>query len=294
MLNRKTRTFLHAMGHILDRCTQAKETLEQTINISDKFKILKIGKPHLYLIIIVFVFLLAVLQDYIYSRIQNTGFYLSESSIYNTFWIFFIPLTIFTNRLIKIINPKNKLVKLPFNLGVGIAFSFLHLVLFTSLFVLISSLVFTPTHRFSNIFNSAFSNQFYIALFWYIIFPAIYISKYKPTYSKKTYSDKIKLKIGSKILSVSTSTIECITTDKPYSIVQIKDKKILVNKSLKEFETVLDPTVFLRVHRSSIVNTTFVKEIKSRNNGDYDATLKNGQIIRLSRHFGNNWKQLIQ
>lgn len=129
---------------------------------------------------------------------------------------------------------------------------------------------------------------------WYTIFPAIYISKYKPTYSKKNYSDKIKLKIGSKILSVSTSNIEFITTDKPYSIVHINDKKILDNKSLKEFETILDPTAFLRVHRSSIINTTFVKELKSRNNGDYDATLKNGQVIRLSRHFRNNWKQLIQ
>ena len=248
----------------------------------------------MYPIIVVFVFLLAILQDYIYSKIQNTGFYLSESSLYNTFWIFFIPLTIFTNRLINVINPKNKLIKLPFNLGIGITFTFLHLVLFASLFILISSLVFTPTHRFSNIFNSAFSNQFYIALLWYIIFPAIYISKYKPTNLKKPYSDKIKLKIGSKIISVSTSTIQYIATEKPYSIVHTNDKKILDNKSLKEFESLLDPTVFLRVHRSSIINATFVKELKSRNNGDYDATLQDGQGIRFSRHYRKNWEELIQ
>ena len=242
----------------------------------------------------VFVFLLAVLQDYIYSRIQQTGFYLSESSLYNTFWMFFIPFTIFINRLIKIINPNNKLSKLPLNLGIGIVFSFLHILLFASLFVFVSSLIFSPTHRFSNIFNSVFSNQFYIALLWYIIFPAIYISKHKPTNLKKPYSDKIKLKIGSKILNISTSTIQFISTDKPYSIVHANGKKILDNKSLKEFETELDPTIFLRVHRSSIINAAYVKELKSRNNGDYDATLKNGQIIRLSRHFRNNWKQLIQ
>ena len=248
----------------------------------------------MYLILVVFVFLIAILQDYIYSRIQQTGFYLSESSLYNTFWIFFIPFSIFINRLIKIVNPKNKLVKLPFNLGIGIAFSFFHLVLFASLFVFVSSLIFTPTHRFSHIFNSAFSNQFYIALLWYIIFPAIYISKRKQTNLKNSYSDNIKLKIGSKILSVSASTIQFISTDKPYSIVHTNEKKILDNKSLKKFEIELDPTIFLRVHRSSIINATYVKELKSRNNGDYDAKLKNGQVIRLSRHFRNNWKQLIQ
>lgn len=262
--------------------------------MGEKFIKSKIGKIPLYLIIIVFVFLLAVLQDYIYSRIQNTGFYLSESSLYNTFWILFIPLSIFVNRLIKIVNPMNNLTKLPLNVGIGLFFGFLHIVLFASLFVLVSGFVFTPSHRFSNIFNSAFSNKFYITILWYVSFPTIYISKRKSTNLEKSYQDKIKLKSGSNILNISTSSIHFISTDKPYSIIHTDDKKILDNKSLKQFETELDPTVFLRVHRSSIINATYVKELKSRNNGDYDAILKNGQVIRLSRHFRNNWNQLIQ
>jgi two-component system LytT family response regulator len=273
---------------------QAKETLEQSIYISEKFKILKIGKLPFYLIVVVFVLLLAVLQDYIYSRIQETGFYLSESSLYNTFWIFFIPFTIFINRLIKIINPNNKLSRLPLNLGIGIFFSFLHILLFTSLFVFVSSLIFSPTHRFTNIFNAAFSNQFYITLLWYAFFPAIYIAKRKTTNLSNSYSDIIKLKVGQKIITVQTSTIQLICTDKPYSVVYTDDKRVLDNKSLKEFETELDPAIFLRVHRSTIINTTYIKELKSRSNGDYDATFKNGQVIRLSRHFRNNWKRLIQ
>lgn len=284
----------HETNFIDKRCTQAKDTLEQSFNIIEKFKIPKIGRFPLYLIVVVFVFLLAILQDYIYSQIQNTGFYLSESALYNTFWIYFIPLTIYINRLIKIVNPKNKFIKLPINFGIGLLFSFFHLLLFALLFVLVSSLVFEPAHRFSSIFNSALSNQFYIALLWYSIFPAIYFSKLKSTYLKKPYPDKIKLKIGSKILSISTSTIRFISTDRPYSIIHTNDKKILDNKSLKEFETKLDPNIFLRVHRSSIINATYVKEVKSRNNGDYDATLQSGHVIRLSRHFRDNWKQLIQ
>ncbi|WP_162919973.1 LytR/AlgR family response regulator transcription factor [Hanstruepera ponticola] len=266
----------------------------QLFIISNKFKNPKIGKIPLYVIIVVFVFVLAVLQDYIYSSIQQTGFYLSESLLYNTFWVFFIPLTIIINQLISIINPKNKLGKLPFNLGIGITFSFLHILLFTALFVSVSNLAFTPPHRFSNIFNAAFSNQFYIALLWYVIFPAIYVSKSKSEKLVSHYDDIIKLKIGTKIITVPTSSIQLISTDKPYSIVYTNDQKILDNKSLKEFETELDPTIFLRVHRSTIINATYIKELKSRSNGDYDATLENGQVIRLSRHYRNNWQQLLQ
>ncbi|WP_341227607.1 LytTR family DNA-binding domain-containing protein [uncultured Arcticibacterium sp.] len=248
------------------------------------------GKIPLYLSLLVFVFLLAVLQDYIYSRLQQTGFYLSESLLYNTFWVFFIPLTIFINRLLSRANPKNEISKLPYNLGIGIAFSFLHITLFASLFVLISHMAFSPPHRFSNIFNAAFSNQFYIATLWYMIIPALYISRSK---SNSSYSDNIKVKAGSKIISITTASIQLISTDKPYSIIYTDDQKFLENKSLKELETELDPTIFLRVHRSTIINCTYLKELKSRSNGDYDALLENGQTIRLSRHYRNNWHQLL-
>jgi len=268
--------------------------LEQTIFKSEKLKIPKIGKIPLYLIIVVFVFLLAVVQDYIYSRIKYTGFYLSESLLYNTFWAFFIPLTIYINQLIKIINPKTKLGKLPLNLGIAISFSFLHIVLFTSLFVFVSNLVFTPPHSFLNIFNAAISNQLYIALLWYTFFPLVYISKRQTVNTSTHFPEKIKLKIGTKIISVPTSTIHLISTNKPYSTIYTNNQKVLDNKSLKEFETLLDPTIFLRVHRSTIINAAYIKELKSRSNGDYDATLENGKTIRLSRHYRNNWIQLLQ
>jgi two-component system LytT family response regulator len=194
----------------------------------------------------------------------------------------------------KIINPKNKLIKLPFNLGIGFTFSFLHLLFFTSFFVLVSNLVFTPPHRFLNIFNTALSNHFYIALLWYLIFPVIFIYRFKPDNLSAEYPNEIKLKVGSKIIKVPTSRILLISTDKPYSIIHTNDQKILDNKSLKEFETMLDPSIFLRVHRSSILNSKYIKEIKSRSNGDYDARLNNDKLIRLSRHYRNNWAQLLQ
>lgn len=252
----------------------------------------KIGKMALYLVIVIFV--LAVLQDYIYSELQNTGFYLAESLLYNTFWIFFIPLTIFIIQLIKKINPRQKWRKIAFNIGVGIVFPFLHILLFASFFVLISNWLFTPAHRFANTFNSALSNQLYLTVLWYVICPLIYTSKSKPNNLSNHYLEKIKLKIGSKIITIPVSSIQLISTDKPYAILYTKDQKYLDNKSLKEFETTLDPSVFLRVHRSAIINTTFIEELKSRNNGDYDAKLENGQRIRLSRHYRNNWHQLLQ
>lgn len=268
--------------------------MEHSIHINKKFKIPQIGKIPLYVIIVIVVFLLAVLQDFIYSRIKQTGFYLSESMLYNTFWAFFIPFTILINQLIKVINPKNKPNKLPFNVGIGIAFSFLHILAFSALFSFVSYLVFTPSHRFAHMFNTALANQLYIALLYYIIFPAVYIFKQKPTSLTSGYAEKIKIKAGSKIITILTSEIQLISTDKPYSTIHLNDRKYLDNRSLKAFESQLDPSIFLRVHRSTIINGSYIKKLESRHNGDYDATLENGQSIRLSRHYRSNWHQLLQ
>ena len=262
--------------------------------IREKFNLPNMGKIPLYVVIVIFVFLMAVLQDYIYSRLKHTGFYLSESALYNTFWVFFIPLTIFINRLITVVNPKNKLAKLPFNIGIGITFSFIHIVLFTAFFVLVSTLAYATPHRFERILSTAFSNQFYMVLLWYVMFPAIYHLKQTSTAIKTSYPEKIKVKTGSKMITIPTSTIQLISTDKPYSVIHTNKQKFLDTLSLKEFETKLDPTIFLRVHRSTIINTTYVTELKSRNNGDYDVTLDNGQVMRVSRHYRKNWQQLLQ
>lgn len=270
-----------------------KEILGNSTQLSGKFKLSGIDKMPFFLIVVFFVFLLGVFQDYLYSILKQTGFYLSESMLYNTFWVFFIPLTIFINQLVKRINPENKWRKLPLNLGLSLVFSILHTLFFTSLFVLVSNLVFITPHRFSSIFKTALSNQFYLVLLWYMVFPMLYIWKSKAVASTSQYPDRIKLKIGSAITTIPTSTIQLITTDKPYSIIYTNNQKILDNTSLKAFEKQLDSTIFLRVHRSTIVNAEYIDKLKSRRNGDYDATLENGQVIRLSRHYRGNWKQLL-
>jgi two-component system LytT family response regulator len=55
----------------------------------------------------------------------------------------------------------------------------------------------------------------------------------------------------------------------------------------------LNSQIFLRVHRSAIVNKNHITELKSRKNGDYDGVLTNGQSVRFSRHYRQNWSELL-
>lgn len=272
--------------------------MENFIFTKKQFKLPIIGKTPLYPIIFIIVFFLAIFQDYIYSQLQHTGFYISESALYNTFWMFFIPFTFFTNRLIKSLPLHTNWSRFFMALGIGTAISLLHILLFTSFFVLVSNLIYTPPHGFITIFKTALSNQLYIALLVYIIVPNFHrftIFTNQPTHAETSkYPSKIMVKHHSKITTVETSSIQLIATDRPYSMIYTTQQKYLVDKSLKEFQKELDPAIFRRVHRSAIVNETYITELKSRKNGDYDAILKDGKSIRFSRHFRQHWEHLLQ
>jgi two-component system LytT family response regulator len=270
--------------------------LEQSFDITSKIKNLNLGKFPGYFYVLGFVIILAIVQDYLYSRLQNTGFYLEESLLYNSFWLFFLPFSLVLKKVVKYLFNKPKVLLLTVSLGIGAACSILHILLFACLFMFVSKLVFTPSHRFFTIFNSALSNQFYIAFLFYTLLPGV-ILVFRDRKKEKLilkYPESISIKFGKKIKSISVSDIQLITTDKPYSAIYVGEDKMLLDKSLKELEKELNPDVFIRVHRSTIVNLTFIKEMNSRSNGDYDGILLNGESVRFSRHYRNNWAMLLQ
>lgn len=241
--------------------------------------------------------LLAVFQDYLFSKFQDTGFYLSESLLYNAIWLFLIPLTVLEFGLLDKIRVVTKLHKSFFIIGLSALLCLLHILLFSIFFVTVSHLIYTPGHAFRNIFGSAMSGQFYLLLLFYTATPFIrdFLNdrKEKEKQASVGLDDKIKIKTGVKTVVLNMEDIEWITTDKPYSVLHANGKVYLDDRSLKDFEDLLNPIQFLRVHRSSIIHVTFIKSFTSRQNGDYDVELKSGQMVRMSRHFKQNWDALL-
>ena len=52
-----------------------------------------------------------------------------------------------------------------------------------------------------------------------------------------------------------------------------------------ELEKELDPRIFCRIHRSTIVNLRRVRALKVDDAGEYEVILEGGQKLRLSRRF---------
>jgi len=107
------------------------------------------------------------------------------------------------------------------------------------------------------------------------------------------YKSRISIKDGAKIIVVPCDEIVFFEAKNDYLSVQTTEKKYLYNEALSTLEELLDPSIFARIHRSSIVNIKFIKELSSHYNGDYTIVLKNGASLKLSRNYREKLLQII-
>ncbi len=81
---------------------------------------------------------------------------------------------------------------------------------------------------------------------------------------------------------IDTSEIVCIEADGNYSMLYfIGRESLLVTRAIREFEFLLDPSIFMRSHKSALINLNFVTEYSSADG--HFALMKNGKKVNISR-----------
>ena len=68
----------------------------------------------------------------------------------------------------------------------------------------------------------------------------------------------------------------------------------VLRERLSRLHETLDPRIFARIHRSTIVNLLRIKEIQPWFSGDYVVILKNGTQLRMSRHFRESMERQLK
>ncbi len=258
------------------------------------------AKKNLRLLIVTgtLVLLTVTLQDYIHSCYHHYSFYLSESILFNSFWIWFLPIFLAFTLLEK----KYRLIPVPLKLSLFIlAASLLHIISYAFSVYFISATFYTPTYDLEKMLGYTLSQDFYKYLLVYGLAGILYLRK-------KTVLPKTPVPLAKKekvypfvIVTGSGRSSKCIPVEdiyyihatSPYITIHTSDKKHLHTQTLKTILTQLDPCHFVQVHKSSIVNIKRVVTYKSRLNGDYDLFLENGREVRLSRTYSGLFKEKL-
>lgn len=105
---------------------------------------------------------------------------------------------------------------------------------------------------------------------------------------EENYLQRILVNIGQRYFYVNCNDIVFISVDEKYLTLHTEKDKFLIRESLQNIEQQLDPARFKRIHRGTIINLEYLKEMQPRSHGDYFVILKNGQQLILSRRFRDN------
>ena len=97
--------------------------------------------------------------------------------------------------------------------------------------------------------------------------------------------ERIVVRSAGEVCFLKTSEIDWIEAADYYACLHVGAKTHLLRRSMAELEEDLDPNLFCRVHRSSIVNLERVQGLKLAEDGEYEIMLDNGTRVRLSRRY---------
>ncbi len=101
----------------------------------------------------------------------------------------------------------------------------------------------------------------------------------------KKFTTRIVIKVKESYSFLNVQDIIWFEAYSDYVKIHTKEKYYLKNISLNELEIKLNPQTFIRIHRSTIVNIVYIKEMKPYFNGEYHLHLTNGEKLKLSRTY---------
>ncbi|MDC8003582.1 response regulator [Aureisphaera galaxeae] len=107
-----------------------------------------------------------------------------------------------------------------------------------------------------------------------------------------SYPERILVSFQKKLITIATTDILWIEAFGDYSKLHTTAETYVSNFGISQLEEKLDPKLFLRVHRSSIININGIEQL-DKYAKSYDVTLKNGDVVRVSRGYMDAVKKLI-
>lgn len=93
---------------------------------------------------------------------------------------------------------------------------------------------------------------------------------------------RIAVKIKHNVHVISTSDIHFIEAEGDYVMIHVEGAKYLKEKTMKYFETHLDPALFARIHRSFIVNLNTIARLELYDKEQYVVRLNDGNMLKAS------------
>jgi two-component system LytT family response regulator len=104
---------------------------------------------------------------------------------------------------------------------------------------------------------------------------------------------RVVVRTGGKVVFLRSEDIEWVEAAGNYVRLHAGGESHVLRESMKNMETRLDPEMFVRIHRSAIVNLNRIRELQPWFHGEYVVILHDGTRLMASRVFSDRLDRLI-
>ena len=113
-----------------------------------------------------------------------------------------------------------------------------------------------------------------------------------PLPSHPDWAEEFLVPHRSELIRVATTQIDRIEAERDYMRLHVGSHSYLLHQTISSLETRLDPTHFVRLHRSHIVRRDHIARLRHDGSGVWFACLADGGEIRIGRTYLANAKAM--
>ena len=102
-------------------------------------------------------------------------------------------------------------------------------------------------------------------------------------FGAERYTDRLTVSRGGRAIVLQTRQVDWLAADGSYTRVHSGESHFLVRRTIASLEARLDPRLFIRTHRSAVVNVDRVVEIRRGADSRMSLVLTSGAVVPVSK-----------
>jgi two-component system LytT family response regulator len=103
--------------------------------------------------------------------------------------------------------------------------------------------------------------------------------------ARKEFTERLVVRAGGRVLFLRVDEVDYFEAAGNYVRLHAGAEEYLYRETMARLEAALDPARFARIHRSTIVNVSRVKELYPMFRGDFAVVLRDGRRLTLAKSY---------
>jgi len=103
--------------------------------------------------------------------------------------------------------------------------------------------------------------------------------------ARSSYDSHIFVQKSEKLFNLPVEEIIYLEASGDYTVISTKNDQFVSSSGIGKLEELMNPDKFIRVHRSTIINLSFLKEIERHFNGGMIVKMQNAKTFPVSRTY---------